>query len=132
MKFIIAIEPGNDTTAWGVVVPDLPGCFSAGDTLDEAMDNAREAIDLHVQTMLEDGESIAPACTLAQWQADPEYAGWVWAVVDAPVEKYFGPADKINITVPRLILARIDDYAKRHGMSRSGFLVEAARTAMHA
>lgn len=132
MKFIIAIEPGNDTTAWGVVVPDLPGCFSAGDTLDEAMDNAREAIDLHVQTMLEDGESIAPARTLAQWQADPEYAGWVWAVVDAPVEKYFGPADKINITVPRLILARIDDYAKRHGMSRSGFLVEAARTAMHA
>lgn len=132
MKFIIAIEPGNDTTAWGVVVPDLPGCFSAGDTLDEAMDNAREAIDLHVQTMLEDGESIAPARTLAQWQADPEYAGWVWAVVDAPVEKYFGPADKINITVPRLILARIDDYAKRHGMSRSGFLVEAARTAMRA
>lgn len=132
MKFIIAIEPGNDTIAWGVVVPDLPGCFSAGDTLDEAMDNAREAIDLHVQTMLEDGESIAPARTLAQWQADPEYAGWVWAVVDAPVEKYFGPADKINITVPRLILARIDDYAKRHGMSRSGFLVEAARTAMHA
>lgn len=132
MKFIIAIEPGNDTTAWGVVVPDLPGCFSAGDTLDEAMDNAREAIDLHVQTMLEDGESIAPARTLAQCQADPEYAGWVWAVVDAPVEKYFGPADKINITVPRLILARIDDYAKRHGMSRSGFLVEAARTAMHA
>jgi predicted RNase H-like HicB family nuclease len=132
MKFIIAIEPGNDTTAWGVVVPDLPGCFSAGDTLDEAMDNAREVIDLHVQTMLEDGKSIAPACTLAQWQADPEYAGWVWAVVDAPVEKYFGPADKINITVPRLILARIDDYAKRHGMSRSGFLVEAARMAMHA
>lgn len=132
MKFIIAIEPGDDTHAWGVVVPDLPGCFSAGDTLDEAMDNAREAIDLHVQTLLEDGESIAPARTLAQWQADPEYAGWVWAVVDAPVEKYFGPADKINITVPRLILARIDDYAKRHGMSRSGFLVEAARTAMHA
>lgn len=132
MKFIIAIEPGNDTSAWGVVVPDLPGCFSAGDTLDEAMDNAHEAIDLHVKTMLEDGESIPPARTLAQWQADPEYAGWVWAVVDAQVEKYFGPADKINITVPRLILARIDEYAKRHGMSRSGFLVEAARTAMHA
>lgn len=132
MKYIIAIEPGNDTTAWGVAVPDLPGCFSAGDSLDEAMDNAKEAIELHVQTLLEDGQPLPPTGTLAQWQADPEYAGWIWAVVDAPVEKYLGPAEKINITVPRLVLAHIDDYARRHGMSRSGFLVEAARSAMHA
>lgn len=132
MKFIIAIEPGNDTAAWGVVVPDLPGCFSAGDSLDEAMENAKEAIELHVQTMLEDGETIPAPRTLAHWQADPEFSGWVWAVVNAPVEKYFGPAEKINITVPRAILSRIDDYAKRHGLSRSGFLVQAARTAMHA
>ena len=41
MKFVIAIEPGNDNSAWRVVVPDLPGCFSAGDTLDEAIDSAR-------------------------------------------------------------------------------------------
>lgn len=47
------------------------------------------------------------------------------------MEKYLGPAEKINITVPRLVLARIDEYVKRHGQSRSGFLVEAARTAMH-
>ena len=36
MKFIIAIEPGDETHSFGVVVPELPGCFSAGDTLDEA------------------------------------------------------------------------------------------------
>ena len=41
-----------------------------------------------------------------------------------------GRGEKINITVPRLMLARIDDYAKSQGMSRSGFLVEAARYAM--
>ena len=132
MKFIIAIEPGTDTTAWWVSVPDLPGCFSAGDTLDEAMENAREAIDQHVEVMIEDGVDIPATRTLATLQADPEYAGWVWAVADVPVEKYLGPAEKINITVPRLVLARIDDYAKAHGLSRSGFLVEAARTAMHA
>ena len=132
MKFIIAIEPGTESSAWGVAVPDLPGCFSAGDTLDEAMDNAREAIDLYVETMIEDGENIPAARPLSVLQANPEYVGWVWAVVEVPVEKYLGPAEKINITVPRLILARIDDYAKAHGMSRSGFLVEAARSAMHA
>ena len=37
MHYPIAIEPGTETTAFGVAVPDLPGCFSAGDTLDEAM-----------------------------------------------------------------------------------------------
>jgi predicted RNase H-like HicB family nuclease len=132
MKFIIAIEPGTETTAWGVSVPDLPGCFSAGDTMDEAMENARQAIDQHVEIMIEDGAAIPSARTLALLQADPAYSGWVWAVVDVPVGKYLGPAEKINITVPRLVLARIDEYAKTHGMSRSGFLVEAARTAMHA
>lgn len=33
MKFIIAIEPGDEDHSFGVVVPDLSGCFSAGDTL---------------------------------------------------------------------------------------------------
>ena len=130
MKFIIAIEPGTQTSAWGVAVPDLPGCFSAGDTLDEAVDNARQAIDQHVEIMIEDGAPIPRARSLAVLQADAAYAGWVWAVVDVPVEKYLGPAEKINITVPRLVLARIDEYAKSQGMSRSGFLVEAARAAM--
>lgn len=41
-----------------------------------------------------------------------------------PVERYFGPAEKINITLPRLLLAKIDDYAKAHGATRSGFLAE--------
>ncbi len=87
MKFIITIEPGTVSTAWGVAVPDLPGCFSAGDTLDEAMGNAREAIDLHVETMMDDGAGIPAARPLSVLQADPEYAGWGWAAVDVHVEK---------------------------------------------
>lgn len=130
MKFIIAIEPGTGTTSFGVVVPDLPGCFSAGDTLDQAVDNAREAIDLWCATVIEDGGDIPPAKTLTELQADPEFAGWVWAVVEVPVERYFGPAEKLNITLPRLLLAKIDDYARAHGETRSGFLAEAARSAM--
>lgn len=130
MKFLIAIEPGTETTAWGVIVPDLPGCFSAGDTLDEAFANAHEAIDLHVETMLEDEENIPAPRTLAEHQANPDLTGMVFGYVDVPVEKYFGPAEKINITVPRLLLARIDAYARSHGATRSGFLADAARQAM--
>ena len=130
MRFIIAIEPGDEGHAYGVVVPDLPGCFSAGDTLDEAIDNAREAIDLHCETLIEDGGDIPAPRLLAEHQADPEFAGWVWAVVEVPVERYFGPAEKVNITLPRLLLAKIDEYARKHGETRSGFLAEAARLAM--
>jgi len=130
MKFMIALEPGTDTTAWGVAVPDVPGCFSVANTMEEAMENARLVIEQHVEVLIEDGAPIPLPRSLAHWQADPDYAGWVWAVVDVPVEKYLGPAEKINITVPRLVLARIDEYAKSQGMSRSGFLVEAARAAM--
>ena len=130
MRFVIAIEPGDATHAFGVVVPDLPGCFSAGDSLDEAIDMAREAIDFHCETLIEDGGDVPLAQPVAAHQADPDFAGWIWAVVDVPVEKYFGPAEKVNITLPRLLLAKIDSYAKAHGATRSGFLAEAARSAM--
>ncbi len=130
MKFIIAIEPGTETTAFGVVVPDLPGCFSAGDTLDKAVDNAREAIDLWCETVIEDGGDVPIVRTLAEHQADPEFSGWIWAVLEVPVERYFGPAEKLNITLPRLLLAKIDEYARAHGETRSGFLADAARMAM--
>ena len=130
MKFIIAIEPGTETTAFGVVVPDLPGCFSAGDTLDNAVDNAREAIDLWCETVIEDGGDVPVAKSLAEHQSNPDFAGWIWAVIEVPVERYFGPAEKLNITLPRLLLAKIDEYTRAHGETRSGFLAEAARRAM--
>lgn len=130
MKFIIAIEPGTVSTAFGVVVPDLPGCFSAGDTLDAAVDNAREAIELWCQTVIEDGGDVPMAKTLAEHQADPDYAGWIWAIVEVPVERYFGPAEKLNITLPRLLLVKIDEHVRAHGETRSGFLADAARMAM--
>jgi metal-responsive CopG/Arc/MetJ family transcriptional regulator len=51
-------------------------------------------------------------------------------MVDVNVARFDGRAEKINITLPRRLLARIDDYARTHGATRSGFLAEAARAAM--
>jgi predicted RNase H-like HicB family nuclease len=130
MRFIIAIEPGDEDHAFGVVVPDLPGCFSAGDTLDEAFENAKEAIDLWCETVIEDGGMIPPGTSLAFHQASAEFVGWVWSVVDVPVERYLEPAEKIDITLPKVLLSRIDDYAKAHGSTRSSFLAHAAQQAM--
>ncbi|MEQ1529467.1 MAG: type II toxin-antitoxin system HicB family antitoxin [Methylococcales bacterium] len=130
MRFFVAIEPGDANHAFGVMVPDLPGCFSAGDSLDEAFENAKQAIDLWCEAVIEDGGMIPPGKTLTELQADPDLHGWIWSIVDVPVERYLGPAEKVNITLPKLLLTRIDEYAKAHGATRSGFLAQAARQAM--
>lgn len=130
MKFTIAIEAETKKTAFGVVVPDLPGCFSAGDTIEEAFDNAREAIEAHLEVLAEEGKDLPEVRPMSEWQADKGYKGWTWGIVDVPVEKMFGTAEKINITVPALLLKRIDTYAQAHGKTRSGFLTEAALEAM--
>ncbi len=49
MHYPIALEPGDNKHAFDVFVPDLPGCFSAGDSLDDAMAQARDAILLHLE-----------------------------------------------------------------------------------
>ncbi|OGT89969.1 MAG: hypothetical protein A2286_12625 [Gammaproteobacteria bacterium RIFOXYA12_FULL_61_12] len=130
MKFPIAIEPSTEKTAWGVVVPDLPGCFSAGDSAEDAFANAVEAIEAHCEILSDDGVDIPLPRPLVEWQTDPEFAGWVWALVEVDVSRFEGRAEKINITLPRRLLAKIDSYAKAHGATRSGFLAEAARAAM--
>ena len=67
---------------------------------------------------------------MSDWQADREYKGWTWGIVEVPVERFFGPAEKINITVPGRLLKQIDEHARAHGETRSGFLTKAALEAM--
>ena len=133
MYYPIAIEPGDDTHAFGVVVPDLPGCFSAGDTLDEAMENTREAVALWVETAIDNDQAIPKPSSVAVLLNDPEYAGWVWALIEVDPALIDDKAERVNITVPRRILSRIDRYAAGHGETRSGLLVRAAleRIAAH-
>jgi predicted RNase H-like HicB family nuclease len=130
MKFSIAIEAGTRKSAFGVVVPDIPGCFSAGDTVEEAFDNAREAIESHLEILSEEGKDLPKIKPLSEWMAHREYKGWTWGVVDVPVERFFGPAEKINITIPGRLLKQIDEFAKSRGQTRSGFLANAALEVM--
>ncbi len=129
MKFPVVLHT-DDGIRYGVTVPDLAGCFSAGDDLDDALNSAREAIESHVEILLEDGHDIPKCHPLAMHQKNTDYANGVWALVDVPVEKYFGAAEKINITIPKRLLVQIDTCAKARGKSRSGFLAEAARHAL--
>jgi len=115
---------------YGVTVPDLPGCFSAGETFEDALASVQEAIDLHLEGLIEDGGNAPVPRSISEHRANPNFADGIWAVVDVDVSRFDGRTEKINITVPRRVLAQIDAYAKAHGATRSGFLVQAARQIM--
>lgn len=122
MRYPIAIEPGDKRHAFGVVVPDLPDCFSAGDTLDQVIDNAREAIELWLETVIDDGGAVPEPRPIAEHQANPEFAGWIWAVVDVDLAALSDKAERVNITLPCRILRRIDAAARAAGESRSAYI----------
>lgn len=122
MRYPIAIEPGDESHAFGVVVPDLPGCFSAGDTIDEAIDNAKEAIELWLETVIDEGEGISEPKSISEHQANPDYSGWIWAVVTIDLAGLSDKVERVNITLPSRVLRRIDADAKAAGESRSGFI----------
>lgn len=57
-RFAVVIEKDED--GYFAHCPDLQGCYTQGDTLDEALDNVRDAIKLHVEDRLAQGEAIPP------------------------------------------------------------------------
>lgn len=130
MRFPVVLHT-DDGHHYGVIVPDLPGCYSAGDSVDEALLQVLEAIDLHLEGMMEDEASELPAPQpIETHRNNPDYVGGIWALVDVDTSKYDGKAEKINITVPRRVLRKIDDYVASHQETRSGFLTRVAQEAM--
>lgn len=111
---------------YGVTVPDLPGCFSAGDSLADAMMQVREAIELHLEDMLADGDAVPAMSDLEYLQEHGDHDGGVWHLVEIDPTKISGKAKRVNVTFAENLLVVIDRYAATARLSRSGFLAEAA------
>jgi predicted RNase H-like HicB family nuclease len=127
MYYPVAIEPGTDTEAFGVVVPDLPGCFSAGDTLEEAMAMTEEAIVAWIETAIDAGQDIPqPSSIEALRKAHKEWKGWAWAVVKVDPAALDDTFERVNISLPRRVLRRLDTLATANGETRSGFIARMA------
>jgi predicted RNase H-like HicB family nuclease len=122
MRYPIAVEPGTETTAYGVVVPDLPGCFSAGDTLDEALAGAEEAAAAWIDAALDAAEPIPRPSSLEAIRANPDFAGWTFGVISLDPALLDDTVERVNITLPRRVLRRLDAQARAAGESRSGYI----------
>src|ERR1700682_259023 len=70
--YIAIIEEAGPDCAVGVWFPDLPGCTSAGDDIDEALRNAPEALELYAESFEADGKPMPRPRTLTELKADPE------------------------------------------------------------
>ena len=128
MRYPIAIDPGSETTAFGVVVPDLPGCFSAGDTLDEALAGAEEAAAAWIDAARDSGHPIPVPTSLDGIGRAPDFAGWAFGVISLDPALLDDTVERVNITLPRRVLRRLDALAGVAGESRSGYIASLTLT----
>ncbi|HTH96954.1 MAG TPA: type II toxin-antitoxin system HicB family antitoxin [Stellaceae bacterium] len=124
MRYPILIEEGSTDTAFGVVVPDLPGCFSAGDTLDEALDAAKQAIAAWVDAALDAGQTVPAPSSLDDVRQLPDYAGWTLGIVELDPALFDDSIERVNITLPKRVLRRLDDLAASKHQSRGAFIAD--------
>src|SRR3990167_2610917 len=130
MRYPVVIYK-DELSDFGVSIPDISGCYSAGSTYDEALTNAIEAIECHLEGLLIDNEPIPVCTTIDNWINEEEFQGGVWAFVDIDLSQISGKAKRINITMPERVLSLIDLYAKNHAIkNRSSFLADAALSYM--
>jgi len=126
MRYPIAIEPRTDRSDYGVVIPDLPGTFSAGETLEEAIVGAEEAGLAWIDAAIDAGEPIPEPSPLEAIRARSEFAGWILSLVTIDPAALDDAVERVNITLPRRILRRLDEEARAAGETRSGYIAKLA------
>jgi predicted RNase H-like HicB family nuclease len=117
----------DEGSAYGLTFPDLPGCFSAADELADLPGMAQEAVEVYFEG--EDMEIPVPSAP-EQWIADKRFRGGYWMLVEIDLAKIHSRPVRLNVSLPEYLVTRIDNYAKAHHLSRSGFLAKAAEREM--
>lgn len=117
------VEKGIDS--YGVYFPDVPGCVSAGRTVNEAVMGAEEALNGHLSVAADFGDPIAAPSELHEIEAAEGSIEVCRILVRAERP---GKAVRVQLSIEEGLLARIDRVAK----NRSRFLADAARAALAA
>ena len=64
MKYMVVIEKGE--SGYGAHVPDLPGCIAAGETREEVLELIKDAIEFHIEGLVEAGEPVPPPSSVGE------------------------------------------------------------------
>ena len=128
--FYIALIHKDENSDFGVSFPDFPGCITAGETFDEAMAMAKEALGFHAEGMLEDGETLPKPRSFEEIKVD-QSGFWAEDLAGAEIARVpllinIAAPKRVNISLDKNLLSAIDQAAKEQGMTRSAFLASAA------
>ncbi|MHC1712308.1 MAG: type II toxin-antitoxin system HicB family antitoxin [Solidesulfovibrio sp.] len=125
MAIYPAVFEPNEKNGFAVLFPDLPGCFTEGDDEQDAMAMAIDALSGHIHALRDLGREAPKPSAIASLEVPP---GARVALVPGPAEE--SPPIRINISINKDLLRDVDSFAKREGMTRSGFLAAAAKSMM--
>jgi predicted RNase H-like HicB family nuclease len=126
LKAYPAVFEETSDNGYSIFFPDVSGCISAGENLEEAIAMAKEALSLHLSEMINDNEDApvvdlknakeaAEGCLLMMIEPNP-------AIISRRTKEH---AVRVNITIPQMLLERVDRYAKEANINRSRLIVQA-------
>lgn len=128
MPNYIAIIHKDADSDFGVSFPDFPGCISAGRDLDDARAMAGEALALHLAGIEVDADTLPEPSSLEAVMANDDNRQGVAILIAVPDRGR--RSVRVNVTFPEDALRAIDTAAAERGLTRSGFLLESARSAI--
>ena len=126
----VAVVEKDPDSAFGVWFPDVEGCFSAGETLEEAVGNAAVALRQHAEAVESAGRRLEAARAVDDVLRDRDVKASIktGAVLFAvPLLADAGRTVRINISLDKSLVDQIDMAASARGLTRSAFIAQAAR-----
>jgi len=133
MKYAVVFFPNEKESNYQVSVPDLPGCASVSKSIDLGLEEITKTIKSHLSILAEYGEKVPNAESLERHRKsymleNPHtFSQAFWAIVNIDITPYLGKSHKINVTLPELLIAQIDDKVSKSSdyKTRSGFIASA-------
>jgi len=129
MHYVAVVEKDADS-AFGVWFPDVEGCFSAGDTVDEAAANAGAALRQHAEALESAGKDVPAARDVEAVLRDKDVKAAVKTgalLFAVPLLADAGRTVRINVSLDKALVDQIDEAAAARGLTRSAFIAQAAR-----
>jgi predicted RNase H-like HicB family nuclease len=127
MRYPVAFVWQTSTADYSVTIPDLPGCSTKANNFEQGIFKAEQAIEEHLSLLAEYGETIPQPSSADKYLSLPNFAQAVWAMVEIDIVPFLGKSQKINVTLPELLIRKIDNQVAKDPTykTRSGFIASA-------
>ncbi len=127
MKYPIQVKKNNLESNYIFSVMDLPGCQVKATTMDEGLSKLDAAMASHLGILVEYGESVPQAKSIEYHMKESSDSTAIWALLEFDIIPYMGKSHKINVTLPELLIKKIDDRVSKSPQytTRSGFIADA-------